>query len=467
MDDSVVDEIEEEADAQERCIRKEAKKRLQQKVKVGHIVRSDTRVLDDENASCCKKMAFKILTHRLFDPIIGVVIFANTVIIGLETDLSMDVDKFLKYEAYLDYAEYIFLTTYTVELTLRFIVDRLKALKSGWVLMDLFIVLGSGVDIMIKIFLNTSEREGGDVVQLMMVMRIGRVFRLVRSMRLFTQFRTLWALIRGLIGCTLAILHSCLVLALLLYVSSIVALELIAKPIVLFPDASEQALLEHVRRYFIDLQTTLLSLSMFIFKGHSLYELMIQEQPASIFYWTIVMAVLFIGMMNMITATIVQKYTKMAEQDHETEMNYLMQGRAKVIPSLEKLFNQIDTDGSGSIELQEIIDAPVEVHAKLQQIMRLDDVHKIFALFDVDDSGEVMIDEFIDGLLRLVEGGTKEQLKVEKLLESVHHRLDELILDHKRLFEITRQQKNQQRAEFGRGCDGRKIGQQIHPPSSR
>ena len=93
MDDSVVDEIEEEADAQERCIRKEAKKRLQQKVKVGHIVRSDTRVLDDENASCCKKMAFQILTHRLFDPIIGIVIFTNTVIIGLEADLSMDVDK--------------------------------------------------------------------------------------------------------------------------------------------------------------------------------------------------------------------------------------------------------------------------------------------------------------------------------------------------------------------------------------
>merc|ERR1719421_2740268 len=116
----------------------------------------------------------------------------------------MDVDKFLKYEAYLDYAEYIFLTIYTVELTLRFIVDRLKALKSGWVLMDLLIVAGSIVDIMIKLFLNTSEREGGDVVQLMMVMRIGRVFRLVRSMRLFTQFRTLWALIRGLIGCTLA-----------------------------------------------------------------------------------------------------------------------------------------------------------------------------------------------------------------------------------------------------------------------
>ena len=88
MDESVVDEIEDEADAQERLIQREAKKRLQQEVKVGHI-----HTGPGENATCCEKMAFKILTHRLFDPIIGIVIFANTAIIGLEADLSMDVDK--------------------------------------------------------------------------------------------------------------------------------------------------------------------------------------------------------------------------------------------------------------------------------------------------------------------------------------------------------------------------------------
>ena len=62
----------------------------------------------------------------------------------------------------------------------------------------------------------------------------------------------------------------------------------------------------------------------------------------------------------------------------------------------------------------------------LMQIMKVDDIPKIFNALDIDDSGTITVDEFIEGLLWMVEGGTKEQLKLEKLMTSMHRKQDRI-----------------------------------------
>ena len=156
----------------------------------------------DDSTSTHARIAHQILTHKWFDPIIGLVIFANTAMIGLECELSLDVEEFEKtYKKRFEYVEYVFLGIYIVELALRFVVDGRQAFRSGWVICDSCIVVAALIELAVASALGAMENKN---VQMFTIIRIGRIFRLFRAVRLFSQFRTLWMLIRGLLGCTFA-----------------------------------------------------------------------------------------------------------------------------------------------------------------------------------------------------------------------------------------------------------------------
>jgi hypothetical protein len=191
---------------------------------------------------------------------------------------------------------------------------------------------------------------------------------------------------------------------------------------------------------------------------------MIDHEPATFFYFSPVMSVLFIGLMNMITATIVQKYMYMQKTDSEAELAYLQQERKKLLPKLYQLFELIDADKDGNIDIEEIFNAPPEVHLTLMQIMKVDDVAKIFIAIDIDDSGTVTVDEFIEGLLWMVEGGTKEQLKLEKLMTSMHRKQDRLDMDREMMYGLIQEMVDKTNAAFG---DGHRENEAGHAASSK
>merc|ERR1712060_788237 len=64
------------------------------------------------------------------------------------------------------------------------------------------------------------------------------------------------------------------------------------------------------------------------------------------------------------------------------------------------MFRTIDTDGSGEIELSEIIEAPLELKEALSSIVHFDSVDELFRILDFDQSGAIGIDEFLDGVMR-------------------------------------------------------------------
>merc|ERR1719398_690008 len=97
---------------------------------------------------------------------------------------------------------------------------------------------------------DSADKAASSQVQMLTIIRMGRIFRLIRAVRLFVQFRTLWMLIRGLLGCTTVMLHSCFVVALILYIAAIVGVELIAKPILFAPENYSEALVQHATKYF-------------------------------------------------------------------------------------------------------------------------------------------------------------------------------------------------------------------------
>merc|ERR1719464_1752711 len=61
---------------------------------------------------------------------------------------------------------------------------------------------------------------------------------------------------------------------------------------------------------------------------------------------------------------------------------------------------ELDKDGSGMLDLEEINNAPLEVMEKLQQMANIQELHDLFKVMDYDGNGKISIREFCDGILQ-------------------------------------------------------------------
>merc|ERR1719161_672040 len=95
--------------------------------------------------------------------------------------------------------------------------------------------------------------QGSEGFGTVMVLRTLRVFRLARVVRLVVQFKTLWMLVRGLLGSVDTMCYITLLIVLLLYIYACIGLELITKAGV--ADMSD-AYQELVGKYFSGLLST-------------------------------------------------------------------------------------------------------------------------------------------------------------------------------------------------------------------
>jgi len=81
------------------------------------------------------------------------------------------------------------------------------------------------------------------------------------------------------------------------------------------------------------------------------------------------------------------------------------------MPKLRAMFHEMDRDGSGELDFEELRSAPEEIKEQLQRICNMDDTEEIFRSLDYDESGFVDIEEFCQGLLKAsCNGETGRQL---------------------------------------------------------
>merc|ERR550514_764804 len=84
------------------------------------------------------------------------------------------------------------------------------------------------------------------------------------------------------------------------------------------------------------------------------------ERPAFLVVIVIFVGVTVLGMLNMFTAVIVESALHMAKSDEEAELLRLEAERVKEFEDLQRIFEQIDTDGSGRITKAEFDQAVQE-----------------------------------------------------------------------------------------------------------
>ncbi|CAE7735285.1 Catsper1 [Symbiodinium pilosum] len=367
-------------------------KRLVEQGLNDHMAKSSQRVL-----SMHEKIA-SMVNSSAFEYAAGFVILANLVVIGIEAQLSIDMVPMefppLSWPWWL---ERIFLLIYCFEIILRIVAGGRKIFRDVWFLMDLALVC---VGWMALLFLPLAGVDALAAEKLLIVRGL-RLLRLVRALRMINHFKVIWRLVYGLLTAGQTIFSTTALILISLFVCSCVAVELIGKDNDLL-DGPETGPI--VRTYFRGIDRALITLIQFVTLDSvaAIYFPLILVKPwLSIFFLGLIV-VISIGLMNLVTAAVLENAMQAAVQDAEAEKNAMMETVKDAIPELLKIFQSIDKDGSGILTHDEVVTVDVDIlPKKFLQTVHVNSMVELFDYLDVDHTRELTKEEFIEGLLDL------------------------------------------------------------------
>lgn len=409
----VVDEIAEEVRAASELIHEKADRVEQEK---GHISRRAFGTFayqDVSNISRTGRCVHTILSRSEFDLVIGLVILANGAAIGLESSYKSGVPVTCNSKCvcmdrtdseivcqtppgWLDMLDWCFLAIYTVEISLRFWVSGVCAsLRSNWVRFDFFLVLSSMTYKVLDMMALDLES-----LSLVMLMRILRLARLARAVRLLVIFQTLWKLVQGLFSCLYTLLWTLILVLVLFYMFALLGMELIKVDMDLpFNHPYNVAATEN----FGDLlDTMLMLLQCFSWDSiASVYRPLIVHRGFSVLlYFVVVLLLMSVALVNLVTALMVETALSMSEDDKEAKKAWQAAKKKKQMEHLKIMFQDLDEDGSGELDMVEINGAPPDIKEQLIDIAGTDDIQSLFDVLDYDGGGSVGTEEFCEGVFR-------------------------------------------------------------------
>lgn len=348
----------------------------------------------DEKWPLHRRKLESIIMHRHFEPLVGFVVLLNFVCVALEADVRSGAVE--RAPGWLRPMNLSFITFYTMEAAAKLYVERHVFFSSAWNCFDLVIVTCGLV---------------GEIVEGAMdsvsVLRTIRLARLLRVARLFTAFTELWALIRGLLGCMRTLLWAIILMLTTTTVWSIFAVELIHPQMADLADEEVWATCGWCHSAFSSVMHANLTFFQIISGDgwSTLARPLIEKHPWTAFIFVGVIFTMTFGMLNLVTAVIVDN----AAQGRQNDVKYLAaereQQRKAMKGSLLKICQDLDQDGSGTVSLEELQTAAYELpqfmHILKVMDVSTDDLDYVFEIMDTDESGDVSYEEFADQLWKM------------------------------------------------------------------
>lgn len=366
-----------------------------------------------------QQMAHMAIKSPWFDVVIGLVILLNAVAISVEQSLEIQ----SKSTTGIQVVETLFLIIYVVEFGLRWFVWGRRCLKDNWVKFDVLLIL-QGLIFTLVIEPASEATEAGPL----MLLRMFRLLRLGKTARLFARIQSFWMLIRGLMQSAGMVIYSCIILFLMLWIASTVAVELITKKSL---ETNDAELKDHVDRYFSNLPHTMLTLLQFVFvdDASQVYRPLIEKDVWLVFYFVGVLVLFAVVLMNLISAVffasvIDQNAREMDEAKKDQEQNW-----SELIADLKTMFLRLDEDQSGVLTRDEVVNMTEEDQIVLQEALGVHSAVDIFNMLDVSHTGKVSLNEFFDSIVdTILSKGSVDLKRMERQVETMHWRLKEIFV---------------------------------------
>ncbi|CAE7460700.1 Cacna1h [Symbiodinium microadriaticum] len=153
-------------------------------------------------------------------------------------------------------------------------------------------------------------------------------------------------------------------------------------------------------------------------------------QPWLMLYFTLLILIVSISVMNLVTAALVEgtlENARMLRQEEERMKSVTTQ---QMLPEILELFDRADTDGSGELAIDEMrqFEEDGQVPDQILDRASVGSMTELFNVLDVDKSGVVTREEFAEGLLdifmRDVSVSSLQQMKLLRGLQNSMSKLE-------------------------------------------
>lgn len=345
-------------------------------------------------------LAERIVNAHWFEYVTGMIILVNLVLVGIEVEMGLTTPGFYEKALWPHIAERIFLAIYTVEVLLRWVAGGWSNFKDPWFYQDLFLVaLGIFALVLAPLFGGSNDTG----FERLLVFRGLRLLRLVRAFRMVNHFKIMWRLVYGLLTCGETILSTVALIMISLFVFACCAIELITRDDDL-RQGDNVIVANIVENNFSSLGRTIMTLMQFVTLDSisAVYYPLITAKPYLVVFFLPILVVVSIGLMNLVTAALVENAMANAAQQAEEEKATLKSQLQHALPSLLELFQKLDEDGSGMLTEEELAKVNADIlPPRILQSAFAEDMSDLFHYLDVDGTGTLSQSEFIEGLLNL------------------------------------------------------------------
>lgn len=133
----------------------------------------------------------------------------------------------------------------------------------------------------------------------------------------------------------------------------------------------------------------------------ALYEPLIDANPWLIIYFMPMIVVISIATMNVILANLLENAITSVESDKQRQLDNKRKTFQRLKPMIGRMFDEIDTDGTGTVTMQEVSEGHLHLPDELKDKISIPTILDLFYSIDTDKSGTISRDEWEESLLFL------------------------------------------------------------------
>eukprot|EP00929_Paragymnodinium_shiwhaense_P107350 TRINITY_DN73448_c0_g1_i1.p1 TRINITY_DN73448_c0_g1~~TRINITY_DN73448_c0_g1_i1.p1 ORF type:complete len:654 (-),score=157.09 TRINITY_DN73448_c0_g1_i1:155-2116(-) len=380
---------------------------------------NEERSGSQKTGSCLRSTCKKITTSPCFVLFFAVLIIVNSLYIGFELQMSIDVRPKRLSSTY-TVVGHLFSLLWLIELVLKLLAEGRKFLNGpnwGWNMLDAFLVVSSIVDFVVSEYnrLANSEEAGRanslSAMRLLRIVRSTRLLRLVRVARLLRFVGALNLLVFSILITIRSLLWATILIILIIYFFGV----LVSQGVVSYLYDSCHGIptcahYEELDRYWGNLPRACLTLFQIISGGKDWDDATSPLQAVDgVLLGVVVAFIIFcqFAVLNVVTGVFCQAAMESAQRDREMMVSNLLQGKQRYIDTIgEQFANMFVKMGGGEDGLSlEVFQNNLSQKAVREYfaLLELDvsDAWLLFKLLDEDESGLVDAEEFVAGCLKL------------------------------------------------------------------
>jgi hypothetical protein len=290
---------------------------------------------------------FRIVHSNYFEISIGIVFLLNAALIGFQV-CQDETDVGTTFAFILEIMDSIFAVIFTLEIILYLIVDGWIWLFDWQHFFDLSTII---VTVLVPNILATIG-EQSVILRAFSVLRLLRLVRLLKKVRTWKLFRIFWALVQGIINSGRLILFTYITMGGVIFIIAVFCVYLIGNDptIAANPDISF---------YFQDVPNAMLTILQVSTCDNWTWIVREHSKSNSWCGPLMILSILLITLsgQNLVTAVICNEALARAQADEDMKAVEQREKAAQEVNELERLFAEIDEDGSGMLSKEEYFTA--------------------------------------------------------------------------------------------------------------